>query len=210
MNRIKAILSYPDKYPEQIDEINEWIENKSKIDLSTPNSHNLIDACYQKNDELAFKILETNPEEINALDDLNQNALHYAVSNKQYSLIKKLILMGIDCHKKSIANLTPLEVINTLDTDDQCDMFIFLNNIIRNKDKLIKEENEQEELNKKNHKYSLKKNKEYIKKQKKKDLKKELIELENMAQEDPILLKKNNFFNNFFFKAELNNNLWTE
>jgi len=125
MNRIKAILFYPEKYPDQIDEINEWMENKSKINISAKKSYNLIDACYEKNDELAFKILETNPEKINSLDDLNQNALHYAVSNKQYLLIKKLILMGIDYHKKSIANLTPLDVIYTLDIDEQHDMFIF-------------------------------------------------------------------------------------
>jgi ankyrin repeat protein len=210
MNRIKAILLYPNKYPDQIVEINEWMLNKSNVDESTEISDNLIDACYHKNEEVAFKILENNPEAIHSLDDLNQNALHYAISNKQYPLIKKLILMGVDYHKKSIVNLTPLEVINTLSSDDQCDMFIFLNTIIKNKDKLIKEEIEQKELNKKNNKSLIKKNKENIKKHKKNNLKKELLELENMSQEDPYLLKKNNFFNNFFFEAELNNNLWNE
>ena len=184
MNRIKAVLLYPDKYPAQIVEINEWMFDKSNLDKSTEKSDNLIDACYHKNDELAFKILENNPEIINSLDDLNQNALHYAIYNKQYPLIKKLILMGCDYHKKSIVNLSPLDVIHTLDIDDQCEMFIFLNNIIRNKDKLIKEEIIQKELIKKNHKSTIKKNKENIKKQKKNDLKKELLELDNIIKED--------------------------
>lgn len=216
MNRVKAILFNPDKYPEQSDEINNWMIDKTQFDKCKENSDNLIDACYLNNDELAFKILENNPDSINTLDDLDQNALHYAISNKKYSLIKKLILMGIDCHKKSIADLTPLDIVHTLKKEDESEMILFLKNIFLNKDKLIKEESEKKELEKKKYKLELKKNKENRKKEKKNNFKKELFELENMMKEDTMLLKKQkkemikkNIFDDFFFKSELNNKLWT-
>lgn len=206
MNRVKAILFYPDKYPEQSDEINTWMRDKKQFDKCMENSDNLIDACYLNNDELAIEILEKNPDSINELD---QNALHYAISNKKYSLIKKLILMNIDCHKKSIADLTPLDIVHTLKKEDACEMIIFLTNIFLNKDKLIKEEAEKKELAMEKYKSELKKIKENEKKQKKnikknmkKDMKKDMKK--NMRKD-----MKKDIFDNFFFTSELNNKLWT-
>ena len=68
-----------------------------------------------------------NPELLQTLVHEIQHLIYYVKQNKPTCIVKGYEYF--DYHKKSIVNLSPLDVIHTFDIDDQRDMFIFLNNI---------------------------------------------------------------------------------
>ena len=216
-NKIRIIVRYPDKYPKQAVEVVEWMTDEKEFDTPVENSRHIIDACYQNNEELALTILKEDPGQIHLHDDLEQNALHYAVANKMLRLIPKLIQLGIDYEKKSIGNISPIEIIETIEKkDDAIQVLRVLDRHIAKREKYIEEQKmnqlklqnklleEKEELkkveerkkvleNKKNEVLNKKKVNEQRKKQKKIDLKIQYKELSLMELEDDLIhLKKFN------------------
>jgi len=148
MNRIKFINDHPEDYQEQYKIILDWMTNVEDFDTCPKQPANIIDACYQQDEKKALEFLENDPKCIELIDDLEQNALHYAIAHQMYSLIRKLILMGINTTKKNATNLTPIDLAFTLGKDSQ-KMFDFLSNCITKKDKLLVEQKKEQELTEK-------------------------------------------------------------
>jgi len=217
-SKISNINKNPMKYPIQYKEIFDFMFDENSFESCPEKPINIIDACHQKNEELALQMVKDDPKKcIEFKDDLNQNALHYAISNQMYSLIRKLILEGINYEQKSIANLTPIDLIFFFENEkDKIDMMRFLDNVFEKSDKINieiakemsmeqirndekkKEEQQMLELSKKkekiqhekNLKLQQKKNKAEIKKQKKMDEKNQNRELKNMKCEDTMYIEK--------------------
>ena len=217
-NKISNINKNPEKYPIQSKEIMDFMFDESTFDICPEEPQNILDACFVKNEDLALKMLKENPQLcIEFQDDLNQNALHYAIQYQMYSLTKKLILEGINFEQKSIANLNPIDLIFFYKNEnDKLKMMKFLdiifakldkNNIEKAKEdsmmdfKIIQEnikiQKEKEHMKKKqqldfikNKKLQEKKYKAELKKQKKIDTKVQNRELALMNKQDTMYIEK--------------------
>lgn len=136
-NKISTINKNPKKYPEQYKEIFDFMFNDNNLNVCPKQPVNIIDACHQKNENLALEMVKQDPQKcIEFIDDLNQNALHYAISNQMYSLSKKLILAGINYEQKSIANLSPIDLVFFYENEkDKIQMMKFLDGVFEKLDK---------------------------------------------------------------------------
>lgn len=217
-NKISNINKNPDKYPVQSKEIMDFMFDESTFDICPEEPKNILDACFLKNEELALKMVKEDTHScIHFLDDVNQNALHYAIQHQMYSLTKKLILEGINFEQKSIANLNPIDLIFFYENDnDKLKMMKFLdivfakldkNNIEKAKEdsmmdfkyeqENMKIQKETENIKKKQELESIKKKKviekkykAQLKKQKKIDTNIQYKEIQLMNNEDTMYIEK--------------------
>jgi hypothetical protein len=217
-NKISNINKNPEKYPIQSKEIMNFMFDESNFDICPEKPQNILDACFLKNEELALKMVKEDPQLcIHFLDDLNQNALHYAIQHQMYSLCKKLILEGINFEQKSIANFSPIDLIFFYKNEnDKLNMMEFLdivfakldkNNIEKAKEdsmndfkyeqeniQIQKEEQKQKKIKElefiKKKKLIEKKHRVQLKKQKKFDTNIQYKEIQLMDSEDTMYIEK--------------------